>query len=55
MSAGPGLLSVWNDIGAEADTVRAVAGKLVRVLGAPRPARLYALLEARTKEPRREL
>ncbi|MDH4326303.1 MAG: hypothetical protein OEZ09_13765 [Betaproteobacteria bacterium] len=41
--------------GADEATVRAAAGKLARVLGAPRPARLYALLEARTREPRRAL
>lgn len=33
------------------DAVRAAAGKLGKMLGAPRPARLYALIEARTKEP----
>ncbi len=33
------------------DAVRAAAGKLGTVLGAPRPARIYALIEARTKEP----
>jgi hypothetical protein len=33
------------------DAVRAAAGKLGKVLGAPRPARFYALIEARTKEP----
>jgi hypothetical protein len=33
------------------DAVRSAAGKLGTVLGAPRSARHYALLEARTKEP----
>lgn len=33
------------------DAVRAAADKLRTVLGAPRPARIYALIEARTKEP----
>jgi hypothetical protein len=37
--------------GAAEDAVRAAAGKLGTLLGAPRPARLYALIEARTKEP----
>ncbi|MGH8708935.1 MAG: hypothetical protein ACREVD_12860 [Burkholderiales bacterium] len=37
--------------GGEEGAVRAAAGKLTKALGAPRPARLYALIEARTKEP----
>lgn len=41
--------------GGSEDAVRAAAGKLAGVLGAPRPARLYALIAARTREPRREL
>lgn len=41
--------------GADEAAVRAVAGKLGAALGAPRPARIYALIEARTQEPRLEL
>lgn len=37
--------------GSAEDAVRAAAGRLGTLLGAPRPARLYALIEARTKEP----
>jgi len=37
--------------GAGNDEVRAAAGKLATALGAPRPARMYALIEARTQEP----
>jgi hypothetical protein len=40
---------------ADEATARAAAGKLAEALGAPRPARLYALIEARAKEPGREL
>lgn len=41
--------------GGDEAAVRAVAGKLAQGLRAPRSPRLYALIEARAKEPRREL